>query len=125
MEFQKIVPINKSRVWKKSKNDNRVDSFIWHRRVNYLLMNNRNHKCYIHVVSIPHELILSFEMLIWQFDFNTSVENRQLYPDQTIDCPFFNNNKSQKNARKTLVCIKFLVFFSFVRFNLILMMDYP
>jgi hypothetical protein len=36
VEFQKIVP-NKQVGWKKCKNANRVDSFIWHPRVTYLL----------------------------------------------------------------------------------------
>ena len=52
-------------------------------------------------------------MLIWQFEFDTSGEGRQLHADQTIDyCPFFNNNKSQKtltkNTRKTLLHFPFI-----------------
>ena len=65
----------------------------------------------------------SIDMLIWQFEFDTSGEVRQLHADQTIDyCPFFNNNKSQKNAHKKHK--KNTITFSIYNFNLSLMMVY-
>ena len=49
-------------------------------------------------------------MLIWQFEFDTSGEVRQLHADQTIDyCPFFNNNKSQKTQEKHYYISRFFL----------------
>ena len=64
------------------------------------------HKWFIEL-KIENYEILSVEMLIWQFQFDTSGEDRQLYPDQTIDCPFFNKNKSQKTQEKPYYISRF------------------